>query len=222
MAGPPAVDSALMLRLLCHELRTPVTTLTALTRALADDDHPLPDATRRAAARLAYDQAVHLEGLVRKAAAGSGAPTAGGRPADHVVPLAEILAGVSLLVPAHRRSTHVTRRAAACPVPARRARQVFGNLVENALRHGPPDGAVGIHAELWRGELSVLVTDEGRVDRSLTAALRRRTPGEGPSGLGLWLVRRLVAVDGGRIRLHRLRPYGVALEVLLPRTGPRA
>ncbi|MGW3810635.1 hypothetical protein ACWD50_28815, partial [Micromonospora sp. NPDC005113] len=75
-------------------------------------------------------------------------------------------------------------------------------------------------AELGRRGLSILVTDEGRVDDALLAAMRRPAPAVGMSGLGLWIVRQLLAADGGVLRAHRLRPRGVALEVLLPVVRP--
>lgn len=219
--GPPAAaDPELLLRVLCHEFRTPVSTLTSLTRALADDRRELTGDDRRAISELARDQAVHLQDLLRDAAASTGALTLATQPEVTTAPLAEILRGVAVLVPQHRRRVRVTRRAGGCPVPERRTRQVLENLVQNALRHGPAEGRIGIYASLRRAGLSILVVDEGRVDGALLAALRRPVPAAGLSGLGLWIVRRLVAVDGGRVRVHRLRPRGVALEVLLPAVGP--
>ncbi|MEV4464832.1 HAMP domain-containing sensor histidine kinase [Micromonospora echinofusca] len=217
-ADPGALDTdpELLLRVLCHEFRTPVSALTSLTRALADDRLALTGDDRRAITALAHEQAVHLQGLLRDAAAGTGALAPA---ADPAAPLAEILRGAAALVPSGRRLIGVTRRAGGCPVPRRRTRQVVTNLVENALRHGPAAGRIGIHAAVGPRGLSIVVTDEGRIDPSLVEALSRPGPGAGASGLGLWIVRRLLAADGGRLRLHRLRPRGVALEVVLPVPG---
>ncbi|GIJ26795.1 hypothetical protein Vqi01_19570 [Micromonospora qiuiae] len=216
--GPdgPAAAADLLLRVLCHELRTPVTSLTALARALAGEAGPLTDDDRRAVSALARDQAIHLQTLLSMATAGvSGLTLAAGRD-ERPAPLAEILPTVAALVPAHRRRVLVTPQAAMCQVFPTRTRQVLGNLIENALRHGPPIGRIGIHAVRWRRWLSISVTDEGRVPDALVEALRRPVPAGGMSGLGLWIARELAAADGGQVRLHRLRPYGVALEVLLP------
>ncbi|MER7441180.1 sensor histidine kinase [Micromonospora avicenniae] len=217
--GPTASDPELLLRVLCHEFRTPVSSLTSLTGALADERRELTAADRRAIIRLARDQAAHLQALLRDATAGTGALTPAAAP-ETLVPLGELLREAAALVPAHRRQVRATRRAGGCPVPARRVRQVLVNLVENALRHGPRDGRVGIYATLRRSGLSLLVTNEGRVAASLLEALRRPQPGAGMSGLGLWIVRRLVAADGGSVHVHRLRPSGVAIEVLLPKVAP--
>ncbi|MFI6258591.1 sensor histidine kinase [Micromonospora zamorensis] len=216
---PPVADSELLLRVLCHEFRTPISTLTSLTRALADEQRELSGADRRAISELARDQAVHLQSLLRDATAGTGALALAPQP-EPAVPLAGILREAAALVPAARRRARATRRAGACPVPAGRTRQVLVNLVENALRHGPPDGQVGLYATVRGPGLSVLVTDEGRVDDALLSAVRRPAPTVGMSGLGLWIVRQLLVPDGGALRVHRLRPRGVALEVLLPTVHP--
>ncbi|MBQ0982705.1 sensor histidine kinase KdpD [Micromonospora sp. M61] len=216
---PPVADSELLLRVLCHEFRTPISTLTSLTRALADEQRELSGADRQAISELARDQAVHLQSLLRDATAGTGALALAPQP-EPAVPLAGILREAAALVPGGRRRARATRRAGACPVPAGRTRQVLVNLVENALRHGPPDGQVGLYATVRGPGLSVLVTDEGRVDDALLSALRRPAPAVGMSGLGLWIVRQLLVPDGGALRVHRLRPRGVALEVLLPTVHP--
>ncbi|MEV5695140.1 sensor histidine kinase [Micromonospora globbae] len=208
-------DHELMLRVLCHEFRTPVSTLTSLTRALADDHRELSGEDRRAITQLARDQAVHLQALLRDATAGTGALARAAEP-EPAVPLAGILREAAALVPAHRRRARATRGAARFPVPAGRTRQVLVNLVENALRHGPADGQVGLYAALRGSHLSLLVTDEGRVDPALLDALRRPEPSAGMSGLGLWIVRQIVAADGGALHVHRLHPRGVALEVRRP------
>lgn len=216
---PPVADSELLLRVLCHEFRTPISTLTSLTRALADEQRELSGADRRAISELARDQAVHLQSLLRDAAAGTGALALAPQP-EPAVPLAGILREAAALVPAGRRRARATRRAGACPVPAGRTRQVLVNLVENALRHGPPDGQVGLYATVRGPGLSVLVTDEGRVDDALLSALRRPAPHGRDVRAGV--VDRAAAPRAGRgaLRVHRLRPRGVALEVLLPTVHP--
>ena len=89
-----------------------------------------------------------------------------------------------------------------------RIRQVLGNLVDNALRHTPPDGTVTLSAQPRGDRVRIAVSDTGpgippdslphvfdrlyRVDSS-----RDRT--SGGSGLGLTIARQLVEAHGGAI-----------------------
>jgi len=210
--GDPAVESVL-LRALCHELRSPIGTLTALTRTLADERQAVTVADRRAMLSLARDQAVHLDGVWRQAVAWARGVTEDGEPP---VPLARILPAVVAAWPPSRVRLSVSPDAGRRLVNAQRVRQVLLNLVDNALRHGPRRGPVRVTATVRAGDLVIMVADEGQHCADLLAALRRPAPPGGMSGLGLWIVRRLVDVDGGTIRAYPLRPRGVAVEVSLP------
>ncbi|MCW6006681.1 ATP-binding protein, partial [Micromonospora sp. CPCC 205371] len=118
-------------------------------------------------------------------------------------------------VPRKRRRMRVDERAGGRPVPARRTRQVLINLLDNAVRHGPPGGAVVLRLEPAAGGVAVTVQDEGLDSTPVEAALRRHTPPAGMSGMGLWIVRQLVEVDGGTVTAYRT-PAGVAVRVVLP------
>ena len=62
-----------------------------------------------------------------------------------------------------------------------------------------------------------MITDDGAPTAELSAALRRRTPPPGSQGLGLWVVRHLVAAEGGSLRARGRSPRGLEMEVSLPR-----
>lgn len=225
--SPEPAAPCLTLRMLCHELRSPIDSLRTLTRALADETDAFTPAERRAIARLARDQATHLDGLWREAASLTRELT---RPADPPAPLARVLPAAVAAVPPHRLRLHVTRAAADRPVDAQRVRQILGNLVENALRHGPPGGLIRVAASVRARWLVLVVADGGTSAHSLRAALRRPAPPTGLRGLGLWIVRSLVAAEGGTVAVRHRTGRGTAVEVLLPgyrsgsagRPAPRA
>ncbi|NUQ95733.1 MAG: HAMP domain-containing protein [Streptomyces sp.] len=87
-----------------------------------------------------------------------------------------------------------------------RMRQALGNLVSNALRHTPPDGTVTLAARREGEEVVFTVTDTGtgiapedlpHVFDRFWRAEKSRSRRTGGSGLGLPIVRHLVAAHGG-------------------------
>lgn len=105
--------------------------------------------------------------------------------------------------------------------------RVLHNLLENAIRHTPIDGAVHLEAGVSDGHAVVTVVDscggipDGDIDRVFDLAFRgkaARTPGadEG-AGLGLAIARGIVEAHRGRIEVANLAP-GCRFTVRLPVT----
>jgi signal transduction histidine kinase len=129
--------------------------------------------------------------------------------------LHRIVPGVAATVPADRLAVSVSAAAGRCLVPARHSRQIMVNLLTNAARYSP--GEIRLTAAVSLCRLRLTVADEGGMTDDLRRALRRRTPPADTKGLGLWLVRHLVAAQHGALRARALSPRGVAVEVVLPR-----
>ena len=106
--------------------------------------------------------------------------------------------------------------------------QIFGNLVENALRHGAGTVTTVITAAgpgtVEGGGVEVTVTDEGEgipeetVSRVFTKFWRGNR--RGGTGLGLYIVKGLVEAHGGRIEVGRGEAGGACFRVLLPAGVP--
>ncbi|WP_232234599.1 HAMP domain-containing sensor histidine kinase [Actinoplanes sp. N902-109] len=203
-------DPALvLLRSMCHELRPPVSTLTALVRALEEQ----PSAERRdELARLAADHASHVEAVLSQAAATANGLTSS---AECPVPLQHVIPVVAATVPAQRLRIAVTPEAVSWPVAARPVRQILLNLLRNADEHSP--GQIRLTATVHRRRLRLTIADEGAPTPDLLRALRRRTPPPDRNGLGLWVVRHMVAGQNGTIEARALRPRGLGVRVCLPR-----
>ena len=204
-------DESLSIRVLCHELRTPVQALAALTRALAEQT-ALTTPDRRAIAALAHEHAVHLGALLDDL----GEPGARDEPRPPGrVPLAAVVRAAAAGAGARLR-TRLDRAAAGLPVPEQHIRQILANLVDNARRHGPAGGEIEVRAAVRGDTLTLSVLDRGGPCPALRAALTRPTPSATGHGLGLWIVRRLVDTYGGTLRARRPRTGGLAVDVRLP------
>jgi len=100
--------------------------------------------------------------------------------------------------------------------------QIVLNLLDNAVKHGGA-GPIVLRSELAEGWVRILVDDEGSgvapADRERIWQPFVRVVGDGSavgSGLGLAVVRELVAGHGGRCRVERSPAGGARVIVELP------
>lgn len=104
-------------------------------------------------------------------------------------------------------------------------RQVFWNLLRNALAAMPGGGTLSLAARSADDAWSLTVADEGRgmspeeVDHLFTP-FAHALPGG--TGLGLAIVYRIVEEHGGRIRVKSAPGEGTAITLTLPLAGPGA
>ena len=105
------------------------------------------------------------------------------------------------------------------PVAGESVRQVILNLLINACAATPEGGAVRLRAYATESALTIEIGDQGA---GLPGDLAKYLAGqseEAPnagSGLGLWIVRRLVAVQGGAIRVAREGGFSTLISVTWP------
>jgi len=105
----------------------------------------------------------------------------------------------------------------------RRVRQVLYNLLSNAIGFSPPGGTVTLSAERAAGAVVFSVTDDGP---GIPAELRQRvfdrfethTAGSRHHGVGLGLsiVRSLVELHGGTVRIESVAGRGTAVACAFP------
>lgn len=109
--------------------------------------------------------------------------------------------------------------------------QVFENLLTNAAKYTPPGGAVDVHIRHEGGWAAVSVSDTGsgiapeflpRMFQLFEQADRTLDRARGGLGLGLALVKRLVAMHGGRVRAESAGVgHGSTFTVELPIADPQ-
>ncbi len=111
-----------------------------------------------------------------------------------------------------------------------RLRQVFANLLSNAIVHTPDGTPVSVGVSIEGEEVVVEVTDvgPGMTAQEATRVFERfyrvdvsRARAHGGAGLGLSIVASLVQAHGGAVTVHSAPGEGATFVVRLPRaTGP--
>ncbi|MDO9444256.1 MAG: ATP-binding protein [Dehalococcoidia bacterium] len=112
-----------------------------------------------------------------------------------------------------------------------RVLEVLSNLIDNAIRHSPADGAVSLSADVEGNLVRFMVRDSGpgilprdrlRVFERFYTGDRSRAPdGASGTGLGLAIARHIVSRLGGEIWVADGSP-GATLCFTLPRAEPAA
>ena len=106
-------------------------------------------------------------------------------------------------------------------------RQMIMNLVENAVRHTPPQGTVELALHAVNGDLRVMVSDTGcgiaaeDQSRIFERFVRLQSAGsDGAGGLGLPIARWVAEAHHGSLNLESSGPGGSRFVVVLPATKP--
>ena len=104
-----------------------------------------------------------------------------------------------------------------------RLSQIFGNLVENAVKYSPRGGVIKLEWKRDGNHDVVTISDQGlgmseEGQRKLFARFVRLEQDRSirGTGLGLFIVRRLVESHGGRIEVDSLEGAGTTFRVYLP------
>jgi signal transduction histidine kinase len=215
-----------------HELRTPLTAVVgytelALTATPADDQ-------RHGLLRMAHQGALQLVELVDNLLDTSrielGKMAVHPEPVDleHALPpvFDTLRAGTS----AHALVSAVAPQARWVRADPARLRQILTNLVGNAVKYSPAGGQVLVAARaVAPGSVELSVSDQGlgipaeqlgrifdpyqRVDLSV----KRKIKG---TGLGLYIVRHLVELHGGTVRVESALGQGSTFTISLPSAEP--
>ena len=108
----------------------------------------------------------------------------------------------------------------------RRVQRVLYNLVQNSIRHTPPDGTIQIRARDVGEEVQVEVADtgEGIQEEDLSRLFdwsyrtdRSRSRESGGAGLGLSIAKGIVEAHGGRIWAESVLGQGSTFSFTLPK-----
>jgi signal transduction histidine kinase len=115
--------------------------------------------------------------------------------------------------------------AVTAPLDPGAARQVVLNLLDNAMKYGPPGQMIGLRLTLERGDAVIAVEDQGpgiptehrdRVWEPYWRLPRDSASAVGGSGIGLAVVKELVTAHGGSVAVLAGAAGGARFEVRFP------
>ena len=213
-----------------HDLRTPLARL----RATVEDalSHPADADAGREAMGAALEETERVETIIRTlmdvAQAEAGVMKLHRAPTDLS---ALVNSGLELYEGVADEKGIVVEKRLAGPLivqaDAPRIRQVFANLLDNALKYTPPGGRLVIGGRLDGETAVVSFRDDGpgiaaedlpRIWDRLYRGDKSRA--EHGLGLGLSLVKAIVEAHGGRVKVNSQSGEGAEFRVILPVESP--
>lgn len=224
-----------VLAILSHELRTPLAAIKGYVTAMLLDEVSWPEEKRREFLQLIVGEVDNLQTMI-----------------GEILDTTRIETGLLEIEPQPIRLPHLARevtnelrqRSAAhhfvldfprdfplIDADPRRIKQVFRNILDNAVKYSPDGGLIIIRGTVRPEDIVISISDEGvgispenlipLFDKYFRAKSSRgyNVPG---TGLGLPVSRAIVEAHGGRIWAESEVDEGTTMHFSLPRQGPSA
>jgi two-component system phosphate regulon sensor histidine kinase PhoR len=219
-----------------HELRTPLSVIKGYVETLVDGHATMEPSDREKFLRTIQRHSDRLNAIIADLLALSRLESA--TPGIEFAPidLATFLGGIHAdyveraTSTRHRVDLRVDESAGTIHADREKLTQVFGNLLENALKYSPPGSrieisAVGLDAT---GEVELAVRDNGpgiptddlpHIFERFYRVEKGRARESGGTGLGLSIVKHIVQLHGGRVWAESGLGQGTSILARLPRSG---
>jgi K+-sensing histidine kinase KdpD len=212
-----------------HELRSPVAAILGTASVL--DQMPALHGDEKVRSLLdgMHLEAKRLEGDIQNLLDTARITDTGVTPRRVLTDPADILTGAirqrSHRLASHRLTVEVDPKLALVNVDPVLLEQAIGQLIENAVKYSPVGSGIAIVARIEEGHVVLAVTDQGvglteeEASHLFRRAYRgRRHLGNVPGlGLGLWIARTFVAVNGGTLSADSPGPgRGTTMSIRLP------
>jgi signal transduction histidine kinase len=199
-----------------HELRTPLAILQGRIEGLLDGVYPR-DETHLAEL---LEETRHLSRLAEDLGTLAHAEAGALELRKKTVDLGDLLRDVAATLP-RTITLKVPADLPTVEADPLRIRQVLLNLLGNALRHTPAEGAIAVEVQAQPLRMLIRVRDSGSgiAPEDLPHLFERFQKGSDSrgSGLGLPIARKLVLAHGGDIGIESAPGQGTEVTVSLPR-----
>jgi signal transduction histidine kinase len=215
-----------------HDLRTPLASVAAIIAALADgvvDDPATAQRYLRTAQRDMDGVAEVVDSLFEMAQINTGGLKVDRQPGS----FSDLIGATVGYFETSAKAKNITLECTLLPgldpvtMDAPRIGRVLAALLDNALRHTPDGGKIGVRAYPVPEGVAVDVTDSGegiaeadlpRVFDPFFRDERARRSGQARAGLGLAIARGIVEAHGGRIAVQSTPGKGATVNFHIPRT----
>ena len=216
-----------LIAMLAHDFKGPLTTIVGFADVLAEDAPPDSDAL--AYLNLISSSAMRLAGLATDTLALS-------RLEQNELVLEIDDVDLSYLVRdvarsfAHQRSVELTAESFIVAGDAARLRQVFENLIGNAIKYSPGGEPIeitmraqgeGVETAIRDRGIGIPEADRARLFGRFARASNARRLGISGTGFGLFLCRTIVDLHGGTIEVESVEGAGSVFRVILPSSTSR-
>ena len=208
-----------------HDLRTPLATITGASSSLLESGLHQSEATRAELLRSIHGEAERLDRLVNNLLDMTRLESGGVVAKKEWQPLEGVLGAAIKRMEARLRDRPVRidlpPDLPLVPIDAVLIEQVLVNVLDNAAKYTPPDGAIDISAAAADGAVVVEIADRGPgfapgdEERVFDKFYRGSSRGPG-AGLGLTISRGIVAAHGGRMWAENRLGGGAKFQFTIP------
>ncbi len=220
---------AALLSSLSHDLRTPLVSILGSATSLLELGDGLDDDARRELARTIQEEAERMNRFVQNLLDMTRLGSGGLKPKADWADLADVvgraLGRATPLLKGRRVKVDLDPALPLLRLDAVLMEQVFFNLLDNAAKYGPPDGAVTVWARRRGGEVVAEVCDQGPGippgERVKVFDMFYRVAGgdqqAAGTGLGLAIAKGIVEAHGGSVGvLDGMHGVGACIVLRLP------
>jgi signal transduction histidine kinase len=215
------------LHALAHDFRTPISSIGALSTALARRSDDLEPAERAEVAGLIERHARHLSAMLGEVREVAVRESLG---VDRRVDLTDVYvpdlvrsAGAAAGLESDRVISDIDGDLILLRTDAEKALRILTNLLENANKHSPPDAAVEVTLARRDGSIELSVLDRGPgMPADFAPRAFEKSASDGPqrsTGLGMWIVARMVESLQGTVWVEPRPGGGLAVRARFP-LGP--